>query len=90
MGGEAAREPQGGVRIVVEDNGAGISAQDLPRIFTAFFTTKERGTGLGLALVQKTAVVHDGQVEVRSEEGKGATFALVLPPRPGMPPPPTL
>ena len=88
--GEAAREPQGGVRLVVEDNGAGISTENLPRIFTAFFTTKERGTGLGLALVQKTAVVHDGQVEVRSEEGKGATFALVLPARPGMPPPPTL
>jgi signal transduction histidine kinase len=80
--GEAQRDQQGGVRIVVEDNGSGIAAENLPRIFNAFFTTKERGTGLGLALVQKTAVVHDGQVEVRSEQGRGTTFALVLPSRP--------
>ncbi|PYT34390.1 MAG: hypothetical protein DMF52_12880 [Acidobacteria bacterium] len=81
--GEVPPGDQGGARIVVEDNGSGIPAEDLPRIFTPFFTTKEHGTGLGLALVQKTAVVHDGQVEVRSEAGKGASFTLVLPARPG-------
>lgn len=81
--GEARQGPEGGVRLVVEDNGSGIAPDDLPRIFTPFFTTKERGTGLGLALVQKTAVVHDGQVEVRSEPGQGASFTLVLPARPG-------
>jgi PAS domain S-box-containing protein len=81
--GEARQGPEGGVRLVVEDNGSGIAPDDLPRIFTPFFTTKERGTGLGLALVQKTAVVHDGQVEVRSEPGQGARFTLVLPARPG-------
>jgi two-component system nitrogen regulation sensor histidine kinase GlnL len=83
--GEAREGPEGGVRLIVEDNGAGITTDDLPRIFTPFFTTKERGTGLGLALVQKTAAVHDGQVEVRSEPGRGASFALVLPARPGAP-----
>ncbi len=89
--GEAVEGAGGGVRIVVEDNGSGIPAEDLPRIFTPFFTTKEKGTGLGLALVQKTAVVHDGQVEVRSEPGRGALFALVLPARPGAgAPPPAL
>jgi signal transduction histidine kinase len=81
--GEARPGPEGGVRLVVEDNGSGITPDDLPRIFTPFFTTKARGTGLGLALVQKTAVIHDGQVEVRSEPGQGASFALVLPGRPG-------
>jgi nitrogen fixation/metabolism regulation signal transduction histidine kinase len=81
--GEARSGPEGGVRLVVEDNGSGITLDDLPRIFTPFFTTKARGTGLGLALVQKTAVIHDGQVEVRSEPGQGASFALVLPGRPG-------
>lgn len=81
--GEARQGPEGGIRLVVEDNGSGIAPDDLPRIFTPFFTTKERGTGLGLALVQKTAVVHDGQVEVRSEPGQGASFTLVLPARPG-------
>jgi PAS domain S-box-containing protein len=83
--GEAREGPEGGIRLVVEDNGSGITTDDLPRIFTPFFTTKERGTGLGLALVQKTAAVHDGQVEVRSEPGRGASFALVLPARPGAP-----
>ncbi len=78
----------GGVRVVVEDNGPGIADADLPHIFTPFFTTKERGTGLGLALVQKTAVVHDGQIEVHSRRGEGTTFTLYLPPRPGGPTPP--
>ena len=78
----------GGVRVLVEDNGSGIAAEDLPHVFTPFFTTKERGTGLGLALVQKTAVVHDGQIEVQSRKGEGTVFSLYLPSRPGGPAPP--
>jgi PAS domain S-box-containing protein len=79
------RDPDdaGAVRIAVEDNGRGIPPEDLPRIFTPFFTTKERGIGLGLALVQKTAVVHDGRIEVASLPGEGTRFTLVLPYRPG-------
>ncbi|HKN46816.1 MAG TPA: ATP-binding protein [Candidatus Polarisedimenticolia bacterium] len=83
MRGRPGEGRQGGVRIEIEDNGPGIPRQDLPRVFTPFFTTKERGTGLGLALVQKTAVLHDGRVEVESGEGRGTRFALVLPARPG-------
>ena len=74
---------QGGVRVEVEDNGPGIPGDDLARIFTPFFTTKDRGTGLGLALVQKTAVLHDGRVEVESAGRRGSRFALILPARPG-------
>jgi PAS domain S-box-containing protein len=73
----------GGARISVEDDGAGIAEEDLPRVFAPFFTTKDRGTGLGLALVQKTAVVHDGRVEVDSRPGGTTRFTLVLPSRPG-------
>ena len=73
----------GGVRITIVDNGPGIAREDLKRLFTPFFTTKDRGTGLGLALVQKAAVLHDGRVEVVSEPGQGASFTLVLPARPG-------
>jgi PAS domain S-box-containing protein len=80
--GEPA-DPGGGVRIVVEDNGPGIAPEDLPRIFKPFFSTKDRGTGLGLALVQKAAVVHDGRIEAESRPGGGARFILTLPPRPG-------
>jgi signal transduction histidine kinase len=79
-GGERGR-----VRIEVEDNGPGIPASDLPHIFTPFFTTRPRGTGLGLALVQKTAVVHDGEVEAVSIPGRSTRVALVLPQRPGLP-----
>lgn len=81
-GGDDPADP-GGVRITIIDNGPGIGREDLNRLFTPFFTTKERGTGLGLALVQKAAVLHDGRVEVTSEPGQGASFTLILPGRPG-------
>jgi signal transduction histidine kinase len=76
---------RGAVRLEVEDNGPGISPADLPHIFTPFFTTREQGTGLGLALVQKTAALHDGQVEATSAPGRGTQIAIVLPLRPGAP-----
>jgi len=78
----SAAQP-GMVRLEVEDNGAGIPEDRLPHIFTPFFTTKEGGTGLGLALVQKVAALHDGQVEARSTPGQRTQIALVLPVRPG-------
>jgi len=76
---------RGSVRIEVEDNGPGIPAADLPHVFTPFFTTRERGTGLGLALVQKIAIMHDGQVEAASVPGQGTCITLVLSQRPGAP-----
>ena len=76
---------QGMVRLEVEDNGAGIPEDRLPHIFTPFFTTKVGGTGLGLALVQKVAALHDGQVEAHSIPGQRTRIALVLPARPGTP-----
>jgi signal transduction histidine kinase len=49
------------VRVVVEDNGRGIPAQIVNKIFIPFFTTKTHGTGLGLSLVQKIVLAHNGQ-----------------------------
>ena len=65
----------------VEDDGKGISAQDLSQVFQPFFTTKDRGkgTGLGLAAVQRFARSSNGDVQVQSEEGVGTTFSLVFP-----------
>jgi len=77
--GEAAGETPAGVRLSVEDGGVGIPEADRDRVFTPFFTTKDRGTGLGLALVQKAAVLHDGHVEVESRPGRGTRVSLVLP-----------
>lgn len=76
---------RGAIRLAVEDNGRGIEPADLPHIFTPFFTTREGGTGLGLALVQKAAIVHDGQVEAASLPGRGTQVAIVLPQRPVAP-----
>ena len=66
-------------RIAISDNGPGISAEALRKLFVPFFTTKANGTGLGLAVVQKIIVQHGGQVDVRNQPGGGAAFIVTLP-----------
>lgn len=63
----------------VADSGAGIPREVLEKIFAPFFTTKARGTGLGLAVVRKVIDRHQGKVEVESGLGKGTVFKLYLP-----------
>jgi signal transduction histidine kinase len=79
-----AQVEAGHVRVSVDDNGPGISPVDRERIFTPFVTTKGRGTGLGLALVQKIIVTHNGRIQVGSAPGGGARFQIVLPIAPGV------
>ncbi len=67
------------VEIVIMDTGTGIPKDKLDKIFLPFFTTKPKGTGLGLALVHKIILSHNGRIEVESEEGKGTTFTVFLP-----------
>lgn len=69
----------GGAWFAVEDDGPGIPAAERERIFLPFHTTKERGTGLGLAVVQRIVDAHGGRVEVRSAPGQGARFTVHLP-----------
>jgi signal transduction histidine kinase len=75
----AVRETAGRVVVTIHDSGAGIGASNMSKIFDPFFSTKERGTGLGLALVQQIVVDHGGQIEVASPPGAGTTFTLALP-----------
>jgi PAS domain S-box-containing protein len=70
---------RGTLRVEVADDGPGIPPEILPRIFTPFFTTRPDGTGLGLALVQKAIVSHDGTVEVISRPGEGTRVRIRLP-----------
>ncbi|KXH79816.1 ATP-binding protein [Sporosarcina sp. HYO08] len=65
--------------LTIGDTGAGISAKQIDRIFTPFFTSKVDGTGLGLPFVKKTVEEHGGKIAVESEEGKGTVFTLVFP-----------
>jgi signal transduction histidine kinase len=67
------------VEIVVEDAGVGIRPEHLQRIFDLYFTTREKGSGIGLSMVYRTAQLHDGEVEVQSTPGVGTMFRLLLP-----------
>jgi two-component system NtrC family sensor kinase len=75
------RASDGHVEIRIQDNGTGISPENLKKIFDPFFTTKEigKGTGLGLHVVHSIVEKHKGTVEVTSEVGRGTTFTISLP-----------
>jgi signal transduction histidine kinase len=67
------------VEVLVEDSGVGIPPEHLGRIFDLYFTTREKGSGIGLSMVYRTMQLHDGEVEVQSTPGRGTTFRLLLP-----------
>jgi PAS domain S-box-containing protein len=76
---EGGNDGPGTLRVSVSDNGPGVNPAVLERIFRPFFTTKARGTGLGLALVQKIIVTHNGRVSAANAEGGGACLTVTLP-----------
>ena len=67
------------VRVLVRDNGNGVSPEMLPRLFEPYATTKEKGTGLGLAICQRIAFEHGGEITYRTATKGGAVFEVVLP-----------
>jgi PAS domain S-box-containing protein len=74
---EDSRPPR--VRVSLRDTGIGMDATSSKNLFSLFFTTKERGVGLGMALTRKVVEDHHGSIEVFSEPGKGTTFVLKFP-----------
>lgn len=71
--------PDRRVRVRIEDTGVGIAPENLTRIFELYYTTKERGTGVGLSMVYRTVQIHNGEIDVESTVGVGTTFIVVLP-----------
>lgn len=73
------------VEVSVSDNGIGIPAEDLPRLFERFYRVEKArnsdkgGTGLGLAIAREIAIAHGGDITVESEVGKGTTFKIIFP-----------
>jgi signal transduction histidine kinase len=67
------------VAISFVDTGVGIKPEHLQRIFDLYFTTKEKGSGIGLSMVYRTIQMHDGDIEVQSTPGAGTTFRVLLP-----------
>ena len=67
------------IAITFSDTGKGIPTADLPKIFQPFFTTKHRGSGLGLSIVRKISEAHGGSVEIRTDPGKGTSATVIIP-----------
>jgi hypothetical protein len=74
-------EAASGHRVSVSfvDTGVGIKPEHLQRIFDLYFTTKDKGSGIGLSMVYRTVQMHDGEIEVQSTPGAGTTFRVLLP-----------
>ena len=75
----AIQNGQGFVRLSIADTGAGISEEDLGKVFDAFFTTKSLGSGLGLNIASQIIANHKGSIYAESQVGKGSTFFISFP-----------
>jgi two-component system nitrogen regulation sensor histidine kinase GlnL len=77
--GQGEAHPTPMIQVEVADNGPGVPADLLDRIFSPFFTTKPQGSGLGLAIVRKIVDAHDGRIDVAAKAGMGTRFRITLP-----------
>ena len=66
------------VAVIVEDNGPGISQEDIDKVFFPFFTTKKEGTGIGLSIVKRLVELNGGELKLYSYEGVGTAFVIFL------------
>jgi len=71
------------MKLIIEDSGIGIPEKDFNQIFDPFFSTKDKGFGLGLSIVYKLIEAHQGEIKVESKEGEGTKFVIFLPQKGG-------
>ena len=74
----AYRTEKGSVEIYVRDNGEGIDDTIADKIFIPFFTTRQRGSGIGLALTKQILQMHQADIRFRTEKGSGTEFTIIL------------
>ena len=67
------------MRLIIQDDGAGIAPGHLDRLFEPFFTTKPEGTGLGLAITHRIIEEHHGVITAQSSVNQGTAFSIILP-----------
>ena len=67
------------MRFTVEDNGPGIPPELRDKVFQLYFTTKAKGSGIGLAMTYRAVQLHNGTIDFLSEDGRGTTFRLQFP-----------
>ena len=67
------------ISVIITDNGIGMSTDNLAKVFNPFFTTKDKGTGIGLAISHNIIKAHQGTIDAASEEGKGTSFTVKIP-----------
>ena len=77
-GNPFALSPGNYVQVTVQDQGMGIHPNYIKKVFDPYFTTKQKGSGLGLAVAYNIVAKHDGQLTVDSELGEGTTFTILL------------
>ena len=73
------KEPNGSVTILVRDRGVGVTAEDMPRVFDPYFTTKRTGSGLGLAIAKNIIEGLGGSIALESRPGAGTEIRIELP-----------
>ncbi len=74
-----AADVPGQVTVIFTDTGKGISQENVSKIFSPFFTTRQQGTGLGLSITQRIIEQHGGEINVASQQSKGASFTITMP-----------
>jgi signal transduction histidine kinase len=78
-GGPAVLDDRPALRVAVSDNGPGLDPEQRRRVFDPFYTTKAKGTGLGMAIARRVVEAHGGQIEVGEAGPPGAVFLITLP-----------